>query len=130
MSEAFKINQMVEMISAGDCYKCGVPIMLTSNRHRICKEKGSSETFYCLNGHGQAYCKSTVTVLEEKLKQEQQNTEWYRRKFEQESKSKSVYMGKLTIIKNRIQNGVCPCCNRTFKNLQRHMATKHKGDKY
>jgi len=25
----------------------------------------------------------------------------------------------------RVQNGVCPCCNRSFTNLARHMATKH-----
>lgn len=25
----------------------------------------------------------------------------------------------------RVGNGVCPCCNRTFANLARHMKTKH-----
>lgn len=25
----------------------------------------------------------------------------------------------------RVNNGVCPCCNRSFANLARHMATKH-----
>jgi hypothetical protein len=30
-----------------------------------------------------------------------------------------------TRIKNRIAKGVCPCCNRTFQDLQRHMTTKH-----
>lgn len=29
----------------------------------------------------------------------------------------------------RVQKGVCPCCNRTFINLQRHMATKHPDAK-
>jgi hypothetical protein len=24
-----------------------------------------------------------------------------------------------------VANGVCPCCNRTFQNLARHMAGKH-----
>lgn len=28
-------------------------------------------------------------------------------------------------MRKRIQNGVCPCCNRTFQNLARHMATQH-----
>lgn len=28
-------------------------------------------------------------------------------------------------MRERIQNGVCPCCNRTFTNLARHMATQH-----
>lgn len=35
--------------------------------------------------------------------------------------------GVTTRLKNRVANGVCPCCNRTFANLQRHMSTKHKG---
>ncbi len=30
-----------------------------------------------------------------------------------------------TRIKNRVMNGVCPCCNRTFQNLASHMANKH-----
>ena len=25
----------------------------------------------------------------------------------------------------RVKAGVCPCCNRTFQNLARHMANKH-----
>lgn len=32
-----------------------------------------------------------------------------------------------TRIKNRIANGVCPCCNRSFVDLHRHMETKHPG---
>ena len=28
-------------------------------------------------------------------------------------------------VRTRVQKGVCPCCNRTFINLGRHMATKH-----
>jgi hypothetical protein len=25
----------------------------------------------------------------------------------------------------RVHRGVCPCCKRTFQNIQRHMETKH-----
>lgn len=28
----------------------------------------------------------------------------------------------------RVGNGVCPCCKRSFTNLARHMATKHKSN--
>lgn len=30
-----------------------------------------------------------------------------------------------TRLKNRISRGVCPCCNRSFENVRRHMETKH-----
>jgi len=33
--------------------------------------------------------------------------------------------GVLTRTKNRVKNGVCPCCNRSFVNLQRHMKSEH-----
>lgn len=33
--------------------------------------------------------------------------------------------GKLKAQTTRVKNGVCPCCNRSFQNLKRHMNTKH-----
>ena len=35
--------------------------------------------------------------------------------------------GVVTRTKNRVGNGVCPCCNRTFANLMRHMHDQHPG---
>jgi hypothetical protein len=35
------------------------------------------------------------------------------------------YKGHATRITKRAKAGVCPCCNRTFAQLARHMATKH-----
>jgi hypothetical protein len=40
-------------------------------------------------------------------------------------RSLTAHKGHTTRIKNRIAAGVCPCCNRTFKNLARHMGNKH-----
>lgn len=36
---------------------------------------------------------------------------------------------KLKQHTRRVSNGVCPCCSRTFKQLARHMASKHPGYK-
>ncbi|HYC31767.1 MAG TPA: hypothetical protein VEB59_05720, partial [Gemmatimonadales bacterium] len=35
--------------------------------------------------------------------------------------------GVVTKIKRRVAGGVCPCCNRTFSDLARHMSGKHPG---
>lgn len=32
---------------------------------------------------------------------------------------------ELKSVKERVAHGVCPCCNRTFKQLARHMASQH-----
>lgn len=37
----------------------------------------------------------------------------------------SATQGVVTRTKNRIANGVCPCCKRHFKDLHRHMAGQH-----
>lgn len=36
-----------------------------------------------------------------------------------------AYKGVATRVKNRVSKGVCPCCNRSFANLHRHMAGQH-----
>ena len=48
-------------------------------------------------------------------------------------KDKLYVTGLLTIaqtceaLQYRVGHGVCPCCNRTFGDLYRHMSTKHPG---
>lgn len=34
--------------------------------------------------------------------------------------------GVVTRLSKRASAGTCPCCNRTFKQLAAHMATKHQ----
>ncbi|MBV6448554.1 hypothetical protein [Nitrosomonas sp.] len=36
-------------------------------------------------------------------------------------RSARAYKGQATKIKRRVGRGVCPCCNRHFENLERHM---------
>ena len=40
-------------------------------------------------------------------------------------RSLAAQKGVTTRIKNRVANGVCPCCNRHFTNLERHMKGQH-----
>ncbi len=38
---------------------------------------------------------------------------------------RAAQKGVTTKIKKRVAAGVCPCCNRTFQDLARHMAGQH-----
>lgn len=40
-------------------------------------------------------------------------------------RSLSATKGVVTRMKNRVSKGICPCCNRSFENLKRHMQKKH-----
>jgi hypothetical protein len=42
-----------------------------------------------------------------------------------EERSHTATKGHLARQRKRAQAGVCPCCNRTFQQLARHMANKH-----
>ena len=47
------------------CYACGVPFAMTVEFRRHLLEKGKDATYYCPNGHGQCYTKSTTERLAE-----------------------------------------------------------------
>jgi hypothetical protein len=40
-------------------------------------------------------------------------------------RSAAAAKGNVTKLRKRAAAGVCPCCNRTFLALQKHMAHKH-----
>ena len=117
------------------CCNCGLPFGLSTDFSQQRKEDGGS--FYCPAGHPQYYTRKQK--LEAKLKQAQQELTharedvnfWQSEAEEQAGRAQTAKRqaaaakGHLTKIKKRLANGICPCCNRGFVNLQRHMATKH-----
>jgi hypothetical protein len=121
------------------CFKCGVVFAMPRGLWNTCRR--DKQTFFCPNGHGQAYVKSEAEELRAKLLKQEQATAAARadaereRRWRQEEAEERAHVerrlaaqrGVTTRLKNRVSNGVCPCCNRTFTNLQRHMATKHAG---
>ena len=99
------------------------------------KFRENHEWWYCYNGHTQHFSHETK---EEKLRAEldraKRKTKEARDRADNErsradtlKRSRNVYKGKLKATKERIKNGVCPCCNRSFANIRRHMKAKHPG---
>ena len=98
------------------CCNCSVVFAMPDYMIKRLQERGGS--FYCPNGHSQYYTKSEVQRLREKLdEQTRAATQMAERAKAAEQKMKR--MGK------RVSVGVCPCCNRTFQQLARHMKAKH-----
>lgn len=112
------------------CYKCGVAIVVP--RHFIEERKQDKGEFWCINGHAQAFVESSVDRLKKELAEkdkalanERKRAEWARQDLRNEQRSHAATKGQVTKLKKRTAAGVCPCCTRTFQNLQRHMKTKH-----
>lgn len=121
------------------CFKCGVVFGMPKALHNTCVR--DKQTFYCPNGHGQAYVTSEADKLRTKLQAAEQATRAAEERAAREERWRvqanevsrtlerrlAAQRGVTTKMKKRIAGGACPCCNRTFLNLHRHMQTKHKG---
>jgi len=117
------------------CCTCGVLFCMPESLIKNRREDGT--TFYCPNGHtmtfGNAIKREADKLREELAAQarwlEASRADVVRQRERREAAERqaAAARGQVTKLKNRVGNGVCPCCNRTFTNLQRHMHTKHPG---
>jgi Zn ribbon nucleic-acid-binding protein len=130
MSASYILNRE-QTINLYDCCSCGAPIALTEPHERWLRVD-SSRQFYCPYGHPQIFREGEVDRLRKKLEvQTRTATEMAERAAaaeraqEIEAKKRAAAERELMRTKTRVAGGVCPCCNRTFVQLARHMKTKH-----
>jgi hypothetical protein len=89
--------------------------------------------FYCPNGHSLVYKgESEAEKLQRQLDAERarvdmlrQETKRQKATIDAERRSHAATKGQLTKTKKRVAGGVCPCCDRSFVQLARHMSTQH-----
>ncbi len=128
----FAFNEFVTL-DTHTCGECGVIFAMTSAfvQGRV----KSRETFYCPNGHKRVFTGETeaqrLTRELEREKQARSRAEELRCAALKEARHNQIELRKtktrLRNTRERIKNGVCPCCHRSFVQLARHMATKHPG---
>ncbi len=126
-----------------NCYRCNAPFAMSDTLYHMAMERRGELSFYCPNGHGQVF--KAGEREEDKLRRERDQLK--QRLAEKDDQIRSAYemaneqaaasamnarklaaaKGQITKIKKRASNGVCPCCNRTFTDLARHMHSKHPG---
>lgn len=116
------------------CWKCKVSYGMTEEFYRVAKLMADNTTFYCPNGHGAAF--SLGETDETKMRRErdaavQRVAYWQDQAQQAEDGRKAAERiaaaakGQVTKIKKRASAGICPCCNRHFTQLERHMGSKH-----
>lgn len=89
--------------------------------------------FYCPRGHSQYFPgKSDTEKLAEQLAREKRyrgiseaQLTSTRDQLHATERSLRGHKAAKTRIKNRIAAGQCPCCRRSFQNVERHMAGQH-----
>ncbi len=109
----------------------------------MAQERKGELAFYCPNGHGQVFkageseedilrrerdrLRQKLSEKDDEIRERREEAERQRLRAEAGERRVSAARGQITKLKRRASNGVCPCCNRTFSDLQRHMHSKHPG---
>lgn len=109
------------------CWSCDLRYYVPATWSQ--KRRENHDTFYCPQGHPAYFPQDNET---EKLRKELEKAERARQmaletaRMEAEQRKKVERKLKTTSKKlARVENGVCPECNRSFTNVARHMQTKH-----
>ena len=102
------------------CISCGVHFGIPKQLDT--QLRSNHNGFFCPNGHKQYYtAESEAEKLRRELRRkEQEVADQVRAKLDFQAQLESAQR-KL----KRVAKGACPCCNRSFTNLHKHMATKH-----
>ena len=124
MAEAAANQPTVYVTIVGEtCCNCGIAFGMPDSFMR--QKRRDTTNFFCPNGHPQHYAVSEVDKLRKQLELQKAATEYERARAQRIDRQLVASRGQITRTKNRVANGVCPCCNRTFQDLGRHMTTKH-----
>lgn len=127
----YNFNHAVKM-EVHDCPSCGMPYAAPAYFFERVQNGEEKSQWYCPRGHSIVFRENKVDTLKKQLEAANRSTEFERRLRERvqgerdHAKAQARgFKGALTKTKNRISKGVCPCCNRTFENLARHMHNQH-----
>lgn len=123
------------MKNVGPCYECKCEMWIPDALYEAARHD-SKIFFCCAYGHSQHYPKSPRRSAEDALRLERDRLAQRVAQRDDEIKHQrelrygverrlNATKGVVTRIKNRVGHGVCPCCSRTFQDLQRHMKSKH-----
>lgn len=113
-----------------DCSQCGVVFGVPSTMEK--RRRSDGRTFWCPNGHTMSW----HTTEEDRLRKRAEKAERIvtrERAAADRAAAEAKHMaavarghkGAHQRTKNRVARGVCPCCRRSFVDLERHMAGQH-----
>lgn len=105
-----------------------VPAELREYQLREYHDGKSPTGIYCPLGHSSVPAGTTdAERLEKQLQRERQRLDQSKEHARQLQNTLNAEKAAKSRLQNRISNGVCPCCQRSFLNLKRHMNSQHPG---
>lgn len=106
---------------------CGIALAIPETLFKHAKQTEKNHV-YCPIGHtfvfGSTWERKAREAEEAKARSERRELAT-RDLLRAEERSHTATRGHLTRARKRAAAGVCPCCNRHFENVQRHVERKH-----
>jgi len=113
-----------------DCGECHVTFGIDADWQKSLKRSGA--LFYCPNGHHIAYSQTEnqrlneeKVTLERRLASATARAQAWQDQARAAERTAIAHKGHATRLRKRAAAGVCPCCQRSFQNVARHMASQH-----
>lgn len=113
-----------------ECWVCGVPFAISQQFEAAYRR--DNKAFYCPAGCKLGLGKSEEQKLREQLAEKDRLLAERARQLDFERERAATNYAarekaerKAKKLEKRIAGGVCPCCQRSFEALARHMKTKH-----
>jgi hypothetical protein len=109
---------------------CGIGLAIPQELYDLARRQ-KDKTVYCPIGHKFIYSNTIeeqLAAANAQIKRETQRRRATADLLAHEERSHAATKGHFTRKKKqleRVSSGVCPCCNRSFTNLRRHMRSKH-----
>lgn len=103
------------------CASCGMLFALTKDFEE--RRRADHKQFFCPSGHSNHWDAETDV---EKARRERDVARQQIARIEDEKREAIAAKDReIATMRKRSAAGVCPCCNRSFSELRRHMQTKH-----
>lgn len=103
---------------------CSVEFAIPTALYNTCRGD-TRQAFHCPLGHSNVFRESDADVLRRERDRLKQALAQKDDEISFERKSAEAARRKVKRVERRANAGVCQCCQRTFSNVARHMATKH-----
>ena len=109
-----------------ECGGCGTPFAMSRSFYD--QRRKDHKGWYCPSGCRRYYSsESKEEQLRRERDTEREENNGLRYRIDHANRSRAALKGQVTKIKRRVGNGVCPCCQRQFQDLKRHMHSQHRN---
>lgn len=106
------------------CCSCSMPFAMSQSHYD--KRRTDKETFHCPEGHKQHFTGLSETEqLRLQLRRRDEQLDAANARAGRAEALRDAVTKAHKRMRARVMNGVCPCCDRTFQNLMRHMRHQH-----